>query len=86
MQRTTGIALMKRALDIMETQWPEMAEAHMQVPLDFYNCKTVAEGKHAIFETSRLALVASSEIAKSHDYLVRNAFGRSTLLTRNDDG
>ena len=77
---------MKRALDIVEAQWPEMAEAHMEVPLDFYNSETLAEQEREVFETSPLALVASSEIANPHDYLVRSAVGRSILLTRDADG
>ena len=86
MQRETGIALMKRALDIMEAQRPELAESHMEVPLDFYNNEGVAEKERELFETSPLALVASSEIPKPHDYLVRSAVGRSVLLTRDADG
>ena len=86
MQREIGIALMKRALDIMEAQRPEMAESHMEVPLDFYNDEAVAEKERELFETSPLALVASSEIPEPHDYLVRSAVGRSVLLTRDADG
>jgi len=85
-QRETGIALMKRALDIVEAQWPEMARSHMEVPLDFYNSETLAAREREVFETSPLALAASSEIAEPHDYVVRNAVGRSVLLTRDAEG
>ncbi len=86
MQREVGIALMKRALAIMEDQWPEMANAHMQVPLEYYNSQEIAEREREIFETSPLALVAASELSKPNDYLVRTAVGRSILLTRDSEG
>jgi choline monooxygenase len=85
-QRDVGIALMRRALDIVESQTPEMAEAHMRVPLDFYGNPEWAAKEKELFETQPLALVAASEIARPHDYLVRNAVGRSILLTRDENG
>jgi choline monooxygenase len=84
--RDTAIALMKRALTIVETETPELADAHMQVPLSYYGDERLAAREKTLFETQPLALVASSEIAKPHDYLVRNAVGRSVLLTRDEDG
>ena len=86
MLRNTAIALMKRALTIVETETPELADAHMQVPLSYYRDAHLAAKEKTLFETQPLALVASSEIAKPHDYLVRNAVGRSVLLTRDEDG
>lgn len=86
MERKIAIALMKRALTIVENQWPEMADAHMQVPLDYYGSEDLAAKEKALFETSPLALVAAAEIAEPHDYLVRNAVGRSILITRDEDG
>lgn len=86
MQREVALALMKRALTIVENQWPEMADTYMQVPLDYYGNPEFAAKEQALFETSPLALIAASEIANPHDYLVRNAVGRSVLLTRDGDG
>ncbi len=86
MLRDTGIALMKRALAIMESQRPEMADRHLCVPLDYYNSEELARREAEIFETSPLALLASSEIANAHDYVVRESVGRSILLTRDADG
>jgi phenylpropionate dioxygenase-like ring-hydroxylating dioxygenase large terminal subunit len=77
---------MRRAITIAETQWPEMADAHMEVPLDYFSDERWAARERQLFETMPLALVASSEIAEPHDYLVRNAVGRSVLLTRDEDG
>jgi len=85
-QRETGIALMRRALAIVEKQWPEMADHHMQVPLEFYNGEDFAARERVLFETQPLALVASREVARPHDYLVRSAVGRSLLITRDADG
>jgi nitrite reductase/ring-hydroxylating ferredoxin subunit len=77
---------MRRALAMVENQWPEMADAYMQVPLDYYTSPEWWAKEKALFETAPLALVASSEIASPYDYLVRNAVGRSVLLTRDGDG
>jgi len=64
MLRNTGIALMKRALGLVERQWPDMADAHMKVPLEVYYCEEAAAREQSLFETSPLALVASCEIAR----------------------
>ena len=77
---------MRRAVTIAEQQWPEMADAPMEVPLDYFVDEEFAAKERELFETSPLALVASSEIAKPNDYIVRNAVGRSVLLTRDEDG
>jgi len=86
MQHDVAIGLMKRALTLVETQVPEMAEAHMQVPLDYYGSLELAAKEKTLFETSPLALVAASEVGQPHDYIVRNAVGRSLLVTRDEDG
>jgi phenylpropionate dioxygenase-like ring-hydroxylating dioxygenase large terminal subunit len=86
MERATGIALMKRALDILDRRWPEMADGHMQVPLDYYQSESYAERERELFETQPLALLAANEIAEAHDYVVRHAVDRSILLTRDGDG
>ena len=86
MDRNVGIALMKRGLEIIEKQWPEMAESFMRVPLDFYNSEELAASERELFETSPLALAASAEVSQRHDYSVREALGRSILITRDGDG
>ena len=58
MLRDTAIALMKRALTIVETETPELADAHMQVPLDYYGDENLAAREKTLFETQPLALVA----------------------------
>src|SRR5262245_34064690 len=77
---------MKRALRVVESDWPEMADAYMEVPLEYFTDEALAARERENFETSPLALVSSNEIARPHDYLVRNALGRSILFTRDEDG
>lgn len=86
MQRSVGLDLMRRAVAIAEQQRPEMADAAMEVPLDYFVDEEFAAKERELFETSPLALVAASEIANPNDYIVRNAVGRSVLLTRDEDG
>jgi phenylpropionate dioxygenase-like ring-hydroxylating dioxygenase large terminal subunit len=77
---------MRRAVAIAEQQWPEMADAAMEVPLDYFVDEEFAAKERELFETSPLALAAASEIANPNDFIVRNAVGRSILMTRDDDG
>jgi choline monooxygenase len=85
-QRSVGLDLMRRAVAIAEQQWPEMADAAMEVPLDYFVDEEFAAKERELFETSPLALVAANEIANPNDFIVRNAVGRSVLLTRDEDG
>ena len=59
MQRDLAIGLMRRAITVAETQWPEMADANMEVPLDYFTNEEIAAKERAMYETSPLALVAS---------------------------
>ena len=86
MQREVGIALMKRALAIMEDQWPEMANAHMQVPLEYYNSQEIAEREREIFETSGLEVVlapiSTSDFGARAERPVRAQVLASVILGR----
>ncbi len=86
MQHDVAVELMRRALTLVETQVPEMADAFMRVPLDYYSSPELAAKERALFETSPLPLIASTEIGQPHDFFVRNAVGRSILLTRDEGG
>jgi len=86
MQPSVATDLLNRALRIVETQTPEMADAYMHVPLDYYTRADLADRERDIFETTPLALIAASEIGKPNDYLVRNAVGKSVLITRDENG
>lgn len=78
--------LMRRAVAIAANQWPETADACMEVPLEYFTDAELAAKERTLFETSPLALVAATEVAEPHDYIVRNAVGRSVLITRDEDG
>jgi len=86
MIREVAIADVKRALDIVERQWPALADGYLEVPLEVYSDEAIARRDRALFETSPLALLASTEIPRPHDYHVRMAVGRSILLTRDAGG
>jgi phenylpropionate dioxygenase-like ring-hydroxylating dioxygenase large terminal subunit len=86
MQRDVALDLMRRAVTISGAQVPEMAAGHMGVPLTYFTDPEFAARERELFETSPLALVASTELDGPHDYLVRNAVGRSVLVTRDGDG
>ena len=86
MLRGTDIADVKRMLDLVERQWPDLAPSYLRVPLEAYSSEELAARERELFEGSPLALLASSELAKPYDYHVRQAVGRSILLTRDGDG
>ena len=67
MQGQVALELMRRAVKIAENEWPECAESHMEVPLHYFVSEELAAKEKALFETSPLALVASSEIANPND-------------------
>ena len=73
MLRSTGMALLERLLDVVDAQTPEMADSHLRVSLENYSSEAIAARERDLFELSPLALVASSEIARPHDYLARRA-------------
>ena len=85
-QPSVAMDLMRRAVTIAERQWPEMADSAMEIPLGYFNDPELASRERELFETSPLALIASNEISEPHDYVVRNAVGRSVLLTRDEHG
>ena len=84
MEREAALRLMDRAVTVGENLWPEMADRHMEVPLDYFTDPVLFAKERALYERSPLALIASGEIANPNDYLVRNALGRSVLLTRDE--
>jgi len=86
MIRESAIGYVKRALDVVDREWPVLADGYLEVPLEVYSSESLAARDRELFETSPLALLASTEIAKPHDYHVRQAVGRSLLFTRDADG
>jgi choline monooxygenase len=58
----------------------------MEVPLDYFTDPDVFAAEVRMHERSPLALIASCEIPNPHDFLVRDAIGRSVLITRDEHG
>jgi choline monooxygenase len=85
-KREAAMELMRRAVSIGENVWPEMADRHMEVPLDYFTDPALFVKERELYERSPLALVASAEVANPNDYIVRNAVGRSVLITRDEEG
>ncbi|HVM68102.1 MAG TPA: aromatic ring-hydroxylating dioxygenase subunit alpha [Acidimicrobiales bacterium] len=85
-ERDAALRLMRRAVDVGVHEFPEIAPDTLAVPLDYFTDPAWFARERAIFEQSPIALIASSEIAGPHDFLVRSAVGRSLLITRDDDG
>lgn len=73
-------------MQVSENQFPEISPTHLEVPLSYFRDAEWAAKERDLYETSPLALIASSEIENPNDYLVRNAVGRSVLLTRDEEG
>ena len=46
--RSHEIALVRRTLDNVEKQWPDMADAYLHVPLEAYSSETVAAHERAL--------------------------------------
>ena len=86
MDRADAVSLMRRAVAVGVSQWPEMADRHMEVPLDYFVDPEWFARERSMYERSPLALIASCEIPGPHDFLVRNALGRSLLFTRDEQG
>jgi choline monooxygenase len=83
MQDTAQLA---RAIEIVETCMPDLAERCMQVPLAYYRDPDQHERERQLFLTQPRPIVAASEIQLPDDYLVRTSMGLSLLATRDGDG
>jgi len=79
-------ALTDRALVVAQAGTTEMAPDCLRVPLAFYRDPDVAAAERRTVHTTPLALVATSQISRTHDYVVRSVMGTSVLLSRDADG
>jgi nitrite reductase/ring-hydroxylating ferredoxin subunit len=79
-------SLLKRTIECVDRREPELADRYMQVPLAYYSDEAWAARERELFMTQPRALIAASEIANPHDFIVRKAMGRSVLLTRDAYG
>lgn len=82
-----GRTLTERGLDLVNDNTTDMAESVLRVPLHYYRDPKIAEiEESAILRRTPMAVVPSSQIPHSHDYVVRSVLGDSLLVTRDADG
>jgi phenylpropionate dioxygenase-like ring-hydroxylating dioxygenase large terminal subunit len=79
-------SVLERTIRIVEAQVPELAEACMAVPLDYYRSEHFAERERTLFMTRPRPVAAASEVPGPDDYLVRISMERSLLVTRDKEG
>jgi len=56
MEREAALGLMRRAVDIGVKVWPEMAERHMEVPLDYFTDPAIFASEKALSDETIEAL------------------------------
>ena len=81
-----GPELVHRALALVDAGVTEMAPTIMQVPLDYYRDESLFERERQLCLHTPLALAPSAQLARPHDFVVREVLGTSVLLTRHADG
>jgi choline monooxygenase len=78
--------VLARTIEIVEQRTPELAQQFLRVPLAYYHDAECDKAERALFMSQPRPLLASSEIGEANSYHVRQAMGRSILLTRDADG
>ncbi|MBM7279100.1 aromatic ring-hydroxylating dioxygenase subunit alpha [Gordonia rubripertincta] len=82
-----GPELTRRALDLAVANTTDMAESTLRVPLSYYRDDKIAEyERNQLLRETPLPLLASAQIPKNHDYVVRTVLDDSLLITRDRDG
>ena len=80
-------SLTERGLALVNGKTTDMADAVLRVPLHYYRDEKITEVEESsILRRTPLAIVPSSQIPHSHDYVVRSVLGDSLLVTRDGDG
>ena len=80
------VNVLARTLEVVRSGKPELAKRYLRVPLTYYHDAASSCAERALFLTQPRPLLASNEIAAANSFHVRNAMGRSILLTRDADG
>jgi phenylpropionate dioxygenase-like ring-hydroxylating dioxygenase large terminal subunit len=81
-----GPELVTRALALVDAGTTEMADGILRVPLDYYRDDALFARERDLCLRTPLALAPSAQLAKPHDYVVREVLGTSVLLSRDGDG
>lgn len=79
--------LTERGLVLVNGKTTDMADEVLRVPLHYYRDPKISETEEsAILRRTPMAIVPSSQIPHSHDYVVRSVLGDSLSVTRDVDG
>ena len=79
--------LTRRGLELALAKTTDMAPTTLRVPLGYYRDDRLAELEEStILRRTPIAVLASAQIPRSHDYTVRSILGDSLLITRDSDG
>jgi nitrite reductase/ring-hydroxylating ferredoxin subunit len=81
-----GPEQVRRALDLVDAGTTEMATEVLEVPLSYYRDAELEERERAACRLTPMALASSAQVAKAHDFVVRDVLGTSVLITRGGDG
>ncbi|HVB91092.1 MAG TPA: aromatic ring-hydroxylating dioxygenase subunit alpha [Acidimicrobiales bacterium] len=81
-----GSELVRRALALVDAGTTDMAEDVLRVPLGYYRDPELFARERALCLSTPLALVPSAQVARPHDFVVREVMGTSVLVSRDDAG
>jgi choline monooxygenase len=81
-----GLELVHRAMKLVEAKTTDMADDILEVPLSYYRDPALHERERELCRHTPMALVPSAQIARPHDFVVREVLGTSVLLSRDGDG
>ncbi|HWF16808.1 MAG TPA: aromatic ring-hydroxylating dioxygenase subunit alpha [Acidimicrobiales bacterium] len=84
--RPVGPEHVHRALALVDAHTTDMADSILTVPLTYYRDPGVADRERRLLRHTPLALAPSAQLAKPHDFVVRDVLGTSVLLTRDAQG
>lgn len=78
--------LTRRALDHVRSGTTDLASRVLRVPLDYYRDRDLFAREQDLLRRTPMALIASVQIPKAHDYMVREVLDTSVLVTRDEEG
>jgi phenylpropionate dioxygenase-like ring-hydroxylating dioxygenase large terminal subunit len=80
-----ALDIAKRALGIAEGE-PELSDAFLKVPMEYYFSERYVLRERSIFHSTPLVIAHCDQVPQPNDYMVREAYGKSLLITRNRQG
>ncbi len=81
-----GLDQVQRALRLIDDHTTDMADGVLQVPLEYYRDPVLHARERELCRRTPLALVPSAQVARPHDFVVREVLGTSVLISRDGDG